>query len=185
MTTTTSNKVELTLLQSIGNWTNNLLADESNSVARALSAEEKKHIKELLDGTLRDTVVGKLSNAIDQQAMLGKLQQKQADFATLMKKVPTVDAIVGHLLDRLEESVQPGMEKLKKLALSVVDWLYSIIESIIKFLRNLDVSRVLPDFPDWTAKHVNDGKGTNAVAFFLALPASKLKELLDAASSKT
>ena len=96
-----------------------------------------------------------------------------------MQTVPTVDEIVGQLLKTIETSTRPAAEKLKGWAVDCTQWLYGIIETILRFLRNLDISMVLPD---WLAHRINGGKRTNAIAFFLALPSSKLKELLAAAA---
>ena len=179
MTTTASSEATQTLTQFIGTWLTSLFEDKTNLVTKALTEEEQNELKELINGTLFKTVITQLSGSIDQQSLLGKLQKRQTDFATFMQQVPTVEEIVGQLLKTIETSTRPVAEKLKGWAIACTQWLYSIIETILRFIRNLDISMVLPD---WMAKRVNGGNNANALAFFLALPSSKLKDLLDAAS---
>ena len=177
----TSHEAELTLAQSIGKWLTAMLNNKTDPINKALSSKEKKLLRDVLDGTLRDRVIKKFNSVINQKALLTTLEKEQTQFVTSLKKASTVDALISHLVKAIGELLQSGVKKLEELARFCIDELYKLAELTIKLLRRLEISVLLPD---WMVRRISGGESVSALSLFLALPASTLKSLLDAASQK-
>ena len=179
--TTADAETEPSTTHAVEQWLKHMLDDQQNAIHQALSTEEKTLLQDILNGALWNSVTDKFNSAIDLETLPEALATKQANIAALMNQKPTVDTIVNRLFEAVDQLMQSGVKTLEELALFCSNLLYSLLEIIIKLLRRVDISELLPD---WMAQRISGGENISALSLFLAMPASTLKSLLDAASRK-